>query len=211
MTLHDDDPIVVARMLLYLYTSDYKPYKSDMSLLHNIIEKAASKPLEIQLEEVPEIILAAQMHVIAEKYGIRGLEDLSARRFLATIKTTSMANLLALVEIVYESTPENDDRLRKWIVWRIQTTKKSLKDSDKVVALVHQHHDFANDLISKYAARNYVWCPDCQAYIGLEQCRCGWSGMCGEASCTSRSPERDLESLNCTRCGATGRLQFGEG
>ena len=208
MTLHDDDPIIVARMLLYLYTSDYEPDKSDMSLLLNMMENAASKPSRMQHEEVPEIVLAAQMYGIAEKYGITDLKELSARRFLATVETTSMANLLILVHIIYESTLETDKLLRKWVVWRIQKTKMSKGDSSKVVALVFQHNDFANDLISKYAARNYVWCPDCQAYINLQQCSCGWSGMCGENECTNGSPDGNLGSLVCTACGSSGRLQL---
>ena len=208
MTIHDDDPVIVARMLLYLYTSDYEPDKSDTSLLHNLMQKSASNPFKIQDEEVTGITLAAQMYGIAEKYGITSLKNLSARRFLETIETTSIANLLNLVQIIYESTSETDKLLRKWVVWRLQKTKMSIGDSSKVVALVLQHHDFANDLISKYAARNYVWCPNCQAYINLQQCSCGWSGMCGENACTVGSLNENLEILVCTACGESGRLQL---
>ena len=87
----------------------------------------------------------------------------------------------------------------------------SVGDSNKVVALVHQHHDFANDLISKYAARNYVWCPDSRAYVDLKKCSCGWSVMCGEDTCTIGSPEGNLGSLVCTLCDVSGRLQLDQG
>ena len=153
MTLHDDDPVIVVRMLLYLYIVDYEPDKIDISPLHNIMEKGASIPFKIQHEEVSGIILAAQMYGIAEKHGITTLKNLSARRFLASIETASRANLLNLVQIIYESTSEGYKLLSKYVVWRNQKTKMSIGDLNKVVALVWQHHDFTDDLISEYAAR----------------------------------------------------------
>jgi hypothetical protein len=68
-----------------------------------------------------------------------------------------MSNLLELVDIIYDSTPESDNLMRKWVVWRIQLSKKSFDESNTLVTLVHKQHNFAQDLITKYAARNYVW------------------------------------------------------
>lgn len=209
MTLHDDDPILVARMLLYLYTSDYKPDRNKPGLLHKIMIQATSTTINMEpYEEVPEVVLAAQMYGIAEKYVIRELKDLSVSRFLAEIEKTSMSNLLALIDIIYDSTLESDNLLRKWVVWRIQVSKKSVDESNILVTLVHKQHDFAQDLITKYAARNFVWCPDCQTYVDLVQCRCGWSGLCGERLCMTASPKRCLQELVCTLCDTHGRLQI---
>jgi BTB/POZ domain len=208
MTLHDD-PILVARMLLYFYTSDYKPDKDKPGLLHKIMSQARSTSIVVDpCEEVPEVILAAQMYGMAEKYAISDLRDLSVKRFLAEIEGTSMSNLLALIDIIYDSTPESDNLLRKWVVWRIQILKKSFDESNTLAMLVHKQPDFAQDLVTKYAARNYVWCPDCKEYVDLVQCRCGWSGLCGYPACMIGSPKGDLTTLVCTICKAGGKLQF---
>jgi len=208
VTLHDD-PILVARMLLYLYTSDYKPDKDKPDLLHKIMNKARSTSIVVDpCEEVPEVILAAQMYVIAEKYAISDLRALSIERFLAEIEKASIPNLLALIDIIYDSTPECDNLLRKWVVWRIQISKKSFDESNTLGMLVHKQPDFAEDLVTKYAARNYVWCPDCEAYVDLVQCCCGWSGLCGYPACMIGSPKGDLTALMCTICKASGQLQF---
>jgi hypothetical protein len=209
VTLHDDDPILIARMLLYLYTSDYKPDKNKPDLLRKIMIQATSTTINVEpYEEVPEVILAAQVYGIAEKYAIKDLKDLSFVRFLPEIGKTPMSNLLAVIDIIYDSTPESDNSLRKWVVWRVQVSKKSIDESNTLVTLVHKHHDFARDLITKYAARNYVWRPDCKAYVDLVQCRCGWSGLCGEQICMTGSLKRCLKSLVCTLCGTRERLQF---
>jgi hypothetical protein len=63
VTLHDDDPILVARMLLYLYTSDYKPDKKKPDLIRKIMIQATFITINVEpYEEVPEVILAAQMY-----------------------------------------------------------------------------------------------------------------------------------------------------
>ena len=148
------------------------------------------------------------MYGIGEKYAVKDLKGLSAARFLAHIEEAPMSNLFALVDIIYDSTPESDNLLRKWVVWRIQVSKKSIDESNILSMLVHKQYDFARDLITKYAARNYVWCPDCRSYIDLTQCRCGWSGLCGQERCKTDGPKRCLKALVCTLCFAHERLQF---
>jgi hypothetical protein len=70
VTLHDDDPILVAR-ILYLYTLDYKLDKKKPDLLRKIMIQATFITINVEpYEEVPEVILAAQMYGIAEKYAV---------------------------------------------------------------------------------------------------------------------------------------------
>jgi hypothetical protein len=110
VTLHDDDPILVARMLLYLYTLDYKPDKKTPDLLRKIMIQATFITINVEpYEEVPEVILAAQMYGIAEKYAVKDLKDLSVARFLVEIEKTPMSNLLALIDINYDLTAESED------------------------------------------------------------------------------------------------------
>lgn len=209
VTLQDDDPILVARLLLYFYTSDYEPPEIKQDILGKIMNRAASSVNDAQPhEDESQMIVAAQMYGIAGKYGIKDLKDLCVERFAAGVRKASTTDLLALVDVVYEQTPDVDDLLRKWVVWRIQTSRMSMDDSNRLAALVYKQHDFARDMITKYAARNYVWCPDCKAYIELKSCRCGWSGICGGELCATKAPAKDLSGLGCTHCNTKGQLQF---
>ena len=196
-------------MLLFLYTSDYNLDRNTTSALCKIMSQSTMTVVASDtFEKVSEVVLAAQMYGLAEKYAISKLKHLSSTRYQELIEEASVANLLALVDIVYESTPASDNMMRKWLVWQIQVRKKSCNESNSLVELVQKHEDFAQDLITKYAARNYVWCPDCLRYIDLVYCRCGWSGMCGNPGCTAGAIEKSLRNLNCTNCRTVGRLQY---
>jgi hypothetical protein len=91
-------------------TSDYKPDKKKPDLICKITIQATFITINVEpYEEVPKVILAAQMYGIAEKYAVKDLKDLSVARFLAQIEKTPMSNLPALIDIIYDSTAENED------------------------------------------------------------------------------------------------------
>jgi hypothetical protein len=163
-------------------------------------------------EDLTPALLAAQMFVISQKFLIQGLADQSLDRFKREFGPRrephlSVSDLIAIIDVFYDGAPDNKDGIRKWVVWRIQTIKKVLNDSAAFVDLLERRPDFARDMVTRYAARNYLWCPNCNDYIDLENCDCGWSGMCGRGICGMGNDEAELPKLACAVCGSRGLLQ----
>ena len=219
ITFPEDEPILIARMLLYIYTSDYLEQpnagnpKSSVTL-RNLVSHAAEDKTKVDqdmAEDPTPAILAAQMYVISQKYTINGLGEQSLGRFNAQFFSRrephlSVSDLIAIVDIVYDGAPDHEDDIRKWVVWRSQVTRKVLNDSAAFVQLLERRLDFARDIVTRYAARNYLWCLNCNEYIDLECCDCGWSGMCGR-SCGMGNGDSELLKLSCTICCTRGLLQ----
>ena len=205
-------------MLLFLYTSDYlededlPASKELLPSIRDIMTKAASDPSKVDeqlFESLPDAVLHAQMYCYGQRYLIRDLPEKSLYRFKTAFmeKSIPVHVLITIVNIAYENSPDDDAGIRKLVVYRCQTSLKHLNDSKAFGELLEQRPEFSRDMITRYRCRNYVWCPDCDKYIDLECCNCGWSSMCGKKSCRYDNRE-DLSSLNCTSCKTRGRLQL---
>ena len=201
-------------MLLYLYTENY----NFDGITQNVLPKSKwqgfiragdlhSAATKFALREVSDFVMAAHMYGMADKYSITGLKDLAQSQFLKLVKEAPLSELFFAVEIVYDKLPDGEDVSRKWVVWRIQQMRKTVPESLALVELTQQYPDFGRDILTKYAARNYLWCPDCEKFVGLKECQCGWSGLCGGGSCLKDGPTRNLTSLHCYLCkSGFGRL-----
>ena len=171
-----------------------------------------SKMDEDMTEDLTPALLAAQMYVISRQYLSAGLGDQSLARFKTELVTRREPNLLvsdliAIIELIFDGAPDHEYGIRKWIVWRSQMTKEVLNDSAAFGDLLERRPDFARDMVTKYAARNYLWCPNCNYYVDLESCDCGWSGMCGRGICAQGNANAELHKLSCAFCSTKGHLQ----
>ena len=196
-------------MIYYMYSLDldYVPLPQEPTVQSLMCQAAEDPSKADDTPELSPVVLAAKLYGIAGKYTVVGLQDASLKRFLIEIREPlSVSELILLADIIYETTAgsQKDEELRKWVVWRVQNAGKTLNDSAEFLELIYRQPDLARDVLTKYGARNYVWCPDCRKYINLECCRCGWSGLCGRATCQTG----DLTILNCTSCRANGHLQL---
>ena len=186
VNLQEDEPRLIAHMLLYIYTDEQQDAKAHS--VRQILSTAAHDPSAVDEELIEHdnaLVLAAEMYGMGDKYGVSGLKKLCHKRYLDGILTKPMTLevLIPLIEAVYSLTPENDVQLRKWAVWRCQNHRKTLHDDDEYLELIRRRPDFATDFLTRYAAHNYVWCSNCRHHIDLVCCKCGWSGMCGQPLC----------------------------
>jgi hypothetical protein len=107
ITLDDDDPEAVKRMISFFYTHDYDneitiPSYTDASIL------GAAKIGESMLP-----CCGVREYAIAEKYDIKELKALAQSRFSTWVKSNwNHSEIYSVVNEVYNSTPSNDRGLR---------------------------------------------------------------------------------------------------
>jgi hypothetical protein len=147
----------------------------------------------------------AAMFAIGDRFGICGLKSASQALFVAELRFRHfrVADLLSAIDLVYTDHPEDDVSLRKWVVYCAQQLEGTLVCYDDFKAVLKRQPDFALDLATKYAKANFVCCMQCEETIQLVECRCGFSGMCGDPVCA----EGALKRLCCTDCETSGVLR----
>jgi BTB/POZ domain len=205
--LDDQQPLMIGRMLQFLYHGSYDVLNLsadltrflDVSSPQTILFDATILAQDFDFE------IHAAMYAMSDRFEILSLKSFSATRFGAELRSKHfrVADLVAAIDLVYTTTPEHDDGLRKWVVYRAQRNERELARYDDFIAVLKKQPDFAWDLARKYAKANYVWCTHCKHTIDLADCRCGLSGMCGGPICV----DIPVKSLSCTRCKTKGNLQ----
>lgn len=124
IVLQDDDPHIVGMMMSYLYRLDY-----DVSIQNEADCQDMPTPLAAHEYEDPsdleggdqsslqirsELLLHAQVYVVADKYMIGGLKDLALRKFkAATRQGWVVEDLVAAAQLAYSDTTEADRGLRE--------------------------------------------------------------------------------------------------
>ena len=196
---------MIARMIQYLYYGEYDVMNVAAGLTR-ILDKASSKVIldDAMFAQDFDFEVHADMYAMADRFEIPALKALSAKNFVCEVrsKNFSIADLVSAIEYVYSSTPENDFGLRKWVVYRAQQVEHELIRHKDFETALKYHPDFAWDFATKYAKANYLWCSHCKDTIDLVECRCGFQGMCGDATCATGVPA----ALQCTRCEKWGKL-----
>ncbi|KAI1619052.1 hypothetical protein EDD37DRAFT_647835 [Exophiala viscosa] len=120
--LSEDDPEILARVLLYLYTNDYEA-KTVPSYLEGVTRKSESQSVpaisSVQPKENEALTRLLRIHALvyrsADMLGVEGLKGIASSRFLdvAEIALTLAPDTLAEpLKIMFDSTRENDLRLR---------------------------------------------------------------------------------------------------
>ena len=200
----DQQPLMVARMLQYLYYGEYD-VTNNAAGLTLILDNAASKVIvdnTIPAQDFDFVVHAA-VYAMAVRLDIPALKAASASIFVTRSKEFSIGDLVVAINTVYTTTQDNDPSLRKWVVYRAQKFKHVLFRYDDFETALREHSDFAWDFAMKYARGNFLWCSHCNDTIDLVQCQCGFYGMCGNAYCTAQT----IKVLKCKQCGIVGTLQ----
>ena len=109
INLPDDDPQVVGAMMHYLYNFDYSDYG-------------------IAQSDVDAIVLDVRMFAIADKYSIKPLKQLAAKKFAQRCKdewdTPAFADA---VSEAYDTAPEMDDSLERTIITTVKIHAKDIR------------------------------------------------------------------------------------
>jgi hypothetical protein len=206
VNLEDQDPFMVARMLQYLYHGNYDVVNFAESL-SRILDKASSKavPDDRILNQKFDFEVHAEVYAMATRFDIPALRAMSAENFVIELRSRnfSIADLVSAIDMAYTTTPNDDDSLRKWVVYRSQWFAEDLLRQADFESVFKDLPQFAWDFATKYARGNFLWCSKCEDMAPLGECRCGFHGMCGDHFCATE----DATKMRCTNCDCVGRLR----
>ncbi|KAK0509752.1 hypothetical protein JMJ35_008146 [Cladonia borealis] len=163
VTLQDDDTPTVRRMLNYLYSLDYDDNGEAASVANYTHDKGASENLlattvteEQHLSahdapEYPELLNNIAVYAIADKYGIPELEVLAARKFEIALNDTDfrldLASLPAIVDAVFDTTPETKCGLRNSVIEYCKSWKEYIIENEDSAVIVRDHGEIGLAMI----------------------------------------------------------------
>lgn len=141
----EDDPLVIAKMIEYLYTSNYK---SD----------TASEEEKKQGQGLSEMRLHAELYGVADKYNLPSLANFAKSSYIATtVNSWDPSDFLESIDTIYTSTPQSNRGLRNVAVTCTQdwgrpdfTEEKGLALMKRVCLQVPEH---ALDLVKTVKLR----------------------------------------------------------
>ncbi|KAM0805987.1 BTB/POZ protein, partial [Usnea florida] len=133
ITMDDDDPEAVKRLLLYLYTFDYPdeddsdvPVTTDRSYtpplpsattLEESISDTMSDSCDGATPHDPRMMTNVLVYAVAEKYDIPELKDLAKHKFGTLARSKwPQDGFHAVTEAVFSTTPDTDMGLRQIVM-----------------------------------------------------------------------------------------------
>jgi hypothetical protein len=127
ITLHDDEPEMVARALLCLYSSDY-PIQfeerkfSGYPTVKEFMKKGCPKFRTDKFKhEKNSLLVHSKVYAIADKYDMPGLQAICLRKFEDDWHYASyLQNLVNALPHIYSSTPLSQTALRQKAAGRVK-------------------------------------------------------------------------------------------
>ena len=163
ITLQDDDTPTVHRMMKYLYTLDYDDEGEAASVATYGHGKGASGNLQaatvIEEDELSEnnsssyhkLLNNVAVYAIADKYDIPELGALAAKKFCTAIwdsmLVTDMASLRAIIDAVFEATPDAKRDLRDAVIWYCKDWNKGFIDNEDSAAILKDYGEIGLAII----------------------------------------------------------------
>ena len=163
ITLQDDDTPTVHRMMKYLYTLDYDDKGEAASVATYGHGKGVSGNLQavtvIEEDELSEnnspsyheLLNNVAVYAIADKYDIPELGALAAKKFCIAIwdsmLVTDMASLRAIIDAVFEATPDAKRDLRDAVIWYCKHWNKAFIDNEDSAAIVKDYGEIGLAII----------------------------------------------------------------
>ena len=143
---------------------------------------------------------------MGDRYQFPALVGLARAKFIAAIADDDFGieGLVAAIDVVYNTTPDCDDGLRKHGVFAAQKQISQLKQLASFKSIFEKYIGFSWDFGLEYKARKTVWCIGCRSESKLPlSCACGFHGLCGNVkSCNGL----EWASLKCSACKRVGQL-----
>jgi hypothetical protein len=183
VTLEEDDPKMVARMLVYIYGQEYPVTFDGASPFAESAQKllpAYLTGIEGDMKGDGPLSVHAAVYSIADKYDCQSLKAACEQAYVGRLSAqTSLGDFIASIDVIYETTPRDDKSLRKWAVWFSQGYKEMILVHPSFKTLFCSRQDFAWDFATNYLNIGRYWCGSCKTYQQVSQthCRCGTSGM----------------------------------
>ena len=164
ITLQDDDTPTVRRMLKYLYTLDYDDTGEAADVANYAHGKGTSAHLrattatdeeQSSADDPPgkyhHLLNNIAVYAIADKYDIPALEMLAATRFESALHCSGLesdlASLPAIVDAVFDTTPDVKRGLRDVMIRYCKHWKKEIIDNEDSAAIVTDHGEIGLAMI----------------------------------------------------------------
>lgn len=133
VNLDEEMPDMIERLVNYFYTLSYNDMEDPQS----------------ENRQPGDLVINASMYTLGDKYDIPPLKDLARERFMADLKTGwSHGHLLALVDVVYNTTPETDRGLRDCMEQMVREHGRELLKKEDFKDAVKSNGGFALDVAS---------------------------------------------------------------
>jgi len=148
----------------------------------------------------------ALLYAMGDRYQFPTLVDLARTKFIASMNEPgfTLDDLVTAIDVVYSTTIDTDDRLRKHVVYRAQCYMQELKNLDNFKEVYEKYVGFSWDFGLNYRHCKTVWCAACGANSKLPSaCLCGFHGLCQNLKLCN---ELDWSGLKCTSCKRVGQL-----
>lgn len=163
ITLQDDDTPTVRRMLKYLYTLDYDDNGEATDMANYAHDNGASTDLQaptltekqqLSVLDPPDyrkVLNNIAVYAIADKYDIPELEALAVTKFNHALWISrlgmNLANLPAIVDAVFDATPDGKRGLRDVMITYCKCWKKRITDNEDFAAIVTDHGEIGLAMI----------------------------------------------------------------
>lgn len=144
--MNDDEPSIVDKMMIYLYTLDYDDHRSS----------SLAKPAEAKVTayDPASLLVNAKVYIIAEKYEIEALKKLACTKYGEVLPNTWNTSIFSeSASHLYENTVETDRMLRDVIVQGASDNVKNLLDRGEFVEMLKSHGDIATEIMHKVVTR----------------------------------------------------------
>jgi hypothetical protein len=197
--LPDNDPEIMARLLLFLYTRQYPVF--DQGHWHDLENEhycAYRKQLAFVIGcndgdvPKPSLHIEAAVYGLAEKYIVPEPKKLCRDAYRKTANrmffTHAVDEHIASIRIIYNTTKPSDE-MRDLVAWMMQCYRKAKPSFGAFQELIRSEADFASDIASKGMAKRWVWCVRCEKCVGLpiKSCVCGMMGVCHRSAVIGRN------------------------
>lgn len=157
ITLEEDDPSTVGRMLLYLYSMDYSDDDAsipkdttkakDFDFYLPTVVVSGTKDLNLIKKakiQIARMIINIQVYALAEKYDIPALKALAKAKYIALSGPyIFVSNARDLIEAVFTTTPDQDLGLRAPLVVDCGIAVHEMLKDEGFVDMIKEHGDFA--------------------------------------------------------------------
>lgn len=179
MILEDDDPVIVERMLTFLYTREYDDRApAQIEELVNTSKNAVDSLLEVDDQETSSFANLAvvngkeidrdfsilelsraltniAVYAIAEKYNLKDLKKAALIRCLSqTWASWPLDELRVIAKEVYSSTPSSDRGLRDKVICDCTDHAQELGEQEDWISLIKLDADFGFDLFQKMTKKH---------------------------------------------------------
>jgi hypothetical protein len=220
ITLHGDEPEMVARMLLCLYTSDYPIQLKERDFsgyptVEEFMKKGCRKFQTDSFEhETNPLLVHSKVYAIADKYDMPGLQAICVTKFEVDIDNYwKLEHLVDALPHVYSSTPPSQTALKQEAAALVQESYSKIIHEPLLMTKLEtacvQNGQLGWDVLSNLFNRHSLRCAECYDRVPFDNgymfqyggvCVCGLTQLCGSRFCSNLVKEKWV----CPSCKKAG-------